>query len=366
MKRTLAYCLLGLALGAYSLAFAEAFVRVAAPQSFVPREIAAAPWGVRMNKPNAVYAQRTPDMSATVRINSQGLRADQEFAREKPFGVRRVALFGDSYFLGYEAAIEDVAATRLEEGLREAECPVEVLNFAVSGFGTGEMLRTLEAEGLRFKPDVVIFQWHHTDPDDNRRSNLYALTPEGLKETGVIYVPAIGARDALEGNALYQKIASNSHLFIAVRERASRYIRRMMAGHVFSRKTTTANATEPKADATDIAILDRAEEIARKAGAEFFVVDVPGVQARTRFRSSFRLLPGDVAARPNYISPLAAFEAAASNDEKLYWEKGHKHLTPKGNAVIARVMTERLLDEPAATSALGCEDNSERRQLARH
>lgn len=364
MRKAFAYPLIAATLAAYTVVAAEVFIRIVAPQSFVPREIAAAPYGVRMNKPGAVYEQRTPETTAIVRINRQGLRADRDFTPAKPLGVRRLLIFGDSYFLGYEAAIEDIAATWLEVELRAARCPVEILNFAVSGFGTAEMLRTLEAEGLRYRPDVVIFQWHHTDPDDNRRSNLYALTPAGLRPTGDRYIPAIGARNALENNEAYQAIASNSHLFIVLRERASRYVRRLMAGRVFSRKTTAESGAEPMATATDVAILDRAEEVARAAGAQFFVVDLPSAQSRTRFRSGFRLLPPEIAARPHYFSPLPAFEAAASNAEKLYWEKGHRHLTPKGNAVIAEAMADRLLADDGARAALDCEGGRDSHRMA--
>jgi hypothetical protein len=365
MIRLLKYSLIATALGAWSLIAAEAFVRAFAPQSFVPREVAAAPYGVRMNKPGAVYAQRTPETTALVRINRQGLRADRDFAQEKPRAIRRLLMFGDSYFLGYEASIEDIAATRLEAELREARCPVDVLNFAVSGFGTAEMLRTLEAKGNRFRPDVVIFQWHHTDPDDNRRAHLYELADGELRETGDRYTPAMGARSALERNAVYRAIASRSHLFIALRERGSRYVRRVMAGHVFSRKTTTEGAEEVAAGAIDVAILDRADAVARAAGAQFYVVDVPSAQSRTRFRPGFRLLPPDVAARPNFISTAPAFEAAASNAEKLFWEKGHRHLTPKGNAVIARAMADRLLADSEARAALDCAGERDASRIAR-
>ena len=366
MKRALTLSLLTLVFAVYSLAFAEAFVRAVAPQSFVPREITAAPFGVRMNKPGAVYQQRTPETSAIVRINAEGLRAEREYGLAKPLGVRRIAMFGDSYFLGYEASYDDITSTRLERMAHDALCPVEVLNFSVSGYGTAEMLRMLEAKGVLYHPDVVIFEWHHTDPDDNRRSNLYALTPNGLEPTGATYVPAIDARTAFEANGLYRLIASRSHLFIAVRERASRYVRRIMAGHVFSRDTTGGGSAEPMAGPLDIAILDRAGAVAHAAGAKFYVVDVPGVQSRTRFRSSFRLLPPRVAARANFITPIDAFEAAASNNEMLYWEKGHKHLTPKGNAVIAGVIADHLLQDDAKTAALGCDARGGDPRLARH
>jgi hypothetical protein len=347
--------LTALGLIAFALVFGEIFVRAFAPQSFVPRDIAAAPYGVRMNRPGAVYDQRTPEMHSVVAINANGLRADRDFTVEKPPGMRRLAVFGDSYLLGYEASFDDMATTQLEHILKTSKCPVEVLNFAVSGFGTAEMLKTLEKNGLRYEPDVVIFQWHHTDPDDNLRANLYALDGGSLVETGESYVPAIGMRRAVEDNFLFRALAQHSHLFTIVRERGSRFVRRTMAGHVFSRKTTGGAQEERRAGALDLAILARAEAASRAAGAAFFVVDVPSVQARTRFRAGFRLLPDRLTARDNYIATQAAFERASDPKEKLFWERGHKHLTPRGNAVLAGAIAERLLNTPESYDALGCE-----------
>lgn len=349
--------LIAAALAAYTFVFAEIFVRLVAPQAFIPRDVAAAPWGVRMNRPGAVYEQRTPEMRSAVAINANGLRAERDFKREKPPGVRRVAVFGDSYLLGYEASYDDMATTRIERALKDRKCPVEVLNFSVSGFGTAEMLRTLEKFGLGFEPDVVLFQWHHTDPDDTMRSGLFAMENGVLVETGSSYLPAMGARRAVEDNPALRFLLANSHLVTIVRERASRFVRRMLAGHVFSRQTTagaTAGAERP-AGPLDLAILERAESASRAAGAEFFVIDVPSVQSRTRFRSSFRLLPEELTASETFISPIAAFEAAAGPDEKLYWEKGHRHLTPRGNEVLAAVVADRLLTDPESYDALGCD-----------
>jgi hypothetical protein len=352
VTRTRALVAFGLA--AYALLFGEIFVRVFAPQSFVPRDIVAAPYGVRMNRPGASYEQRTPEMRSRVSINANGLRAPRDFTIEKPAGIRRIAAFGDSYLLGYEASYDEIATTQLERALQKTKCPVEVLNFAVSGFGSAEMLRTLEKAGLAYQPDVIIFSWHHTDPDDTLRANLYDLEGGALVDTGESYLPAMGARRAVEENPAFRFLARHSHLFTIVREKASRFIRRAMAGHVLSRKTTGGAQEERMAGPLDLAILARAEALARSAGAAFFVVDVPSVQSRTRFRSSFRLLPEALAARANFISPLSAFEAAAGPGEKLYWEKGHKHLTPRGNAVLAAVIAERLLADPESYDALGC------------
>lgn len=356
-----------IALAAYSLVAGETFVRVFAPQAFVPRNIMAAPYGVRMNTPNARYSHRTPEVAADVHINGQGLRAPIDFSIDKKDNISRIAIFGDSYFLGYEGAYKDIAATQLERRLNQAKCPVEVLNFSVSGFGTGEMLRTFEKKALAFNPDVVIFQWHHTDTDDNRRSGLYALENGRLTQTGADYVPAIAARKRLQAIPAYQFLANNSHLFIAIREKLSRTVRRAMAGRVFTRNTA-ADLEESDADhhagAIDLAILARAEELAISNGARFYVVEVPGVQARTRFRTSFRLLPASLIERPNYISPINEFNAAASLTEKLYWERGHRHLTPKGNALIAEVMADHLLGDAQTVKALSCSEQKNDARVA--
>lgn len=353
-KLTRSHATLVIGLAAYAMVFGEVFVRLVAPQSFVPRDIVAAPYGLRMNRPGASYVQRTPEMRSIVAINKNGLRAPHDFAFEKRAGVRRIAIFGDSYLLGYEASYADIAATRLETALQEAKCPVEVLNFSVSGFGTAEMLRALEKSGLGYQPDVVIFGWHHTDPDDTLRANLYALKGGALVETGETYVPAMGARRFVDDNPAFRFLAGHSHLFTIIREKASRFVRRAMAGHVFSRKTTGGAQEERAAGPLDLAILARAETASRAAGARFFVVDIPSVQSRTRFRSSFRLLPSALTERDNFISSMPAFEAAAGPHVKLFWEKGHKHLTPRGNAVLAAGVAERLLKDPQSYDALGC------------
>lgn len=346
---------IGAACAFYALIFAEAFIRVVAPQSFVPREVTAAPFGVRMNTPNAVYDQRTPETHVTVRINAAGLRAPREFPVSAPADRARIAVLGDSYFLGYEADYEHAPPTQIETLLREANCRVEVLNFSVSGFGTAEMLRTLEEKALAFRPSVVIFEWHHTDSDDNRRAALYRLDNGALQRTDNRYVPAVAAREGLAHAPLYRLLSRESHLFAFARERASRFIRRAMAGHVFARKGgAPAETRSAEATALDVALLQAAEARARDAGAEFYVVEVPGVAARTRFRSSLDLLPRALRARSNYVETMRAFEAAAGADRMLFWERGQKHLTPLGARVLAEAAATRMLDDPATRAAIRC------------
>ncbi len=334
--------------GVYAALFAEVFLRVFAPQAFIPRHVVAAEYGVRMNQPSKVYRQHTPETVATIEMNSQGLRARQNYSLKKPDGIKRIAIFGDSYFLGFEVNLEDSFAWHLEQNMRAAGCPVEVLNFAVSGFGTAEMLRTLEERGLGFEPDAVIFSWHHTDPADNMRSGLYKIDDSGLQPTNARYVPTTGVQEKLSKIPFYEPLSSTSHLYIALREKGGRLIKNILTGGAVVTKEASKLETleqpndRPPASPLDLGLIALAKKTSEAANASFYLLDIPTVQNRTWFRSGFRLLPQKLIDADYTVSPMAQFEAEKSPDEKLYWEKGHRHLTPKGNRLLAAEMADRL------------------------
>src|SRR5262245_10260645 len=144
MRVKLNWILRAAALAAYAIVFGEVFLRLFAPQPILPRYVTAAPWGVRMNTPHSDYRQWTPEVDVEIRINGQGLRADHDFPDHKPPNICRIVLLGDSYFLGYESSLKDSFAQRLEDRLHQDGYATEVLNFAVSGHGTAEMLLTFD------------------------------------------------------------------------------------------------------------------------------------------------------------------------------------------------------------------------------
>jgi lysophospholipase L1-like esterase len=92
------------------------------------------------------------------RVNSEGLRGP-EVTVQKPEGVRRVALLGDSIAFGYWVADEDGLARQLESMLNDVGGGgphVEVLNFGVPGYNLDQEIETLRSRVLRFDPDVVV------------------------------------------------------------------------------------------------------------------------------------------------------------------------------------------------------------------
>ena len=354
------------ALTTYSLLFAELFVRLLDPQPLMPRYVTGTSWGVRGNIAGARYRHTTPEVDVEYRINSQGMRADRTFGFDKAGGVCRIGLFGDSFFVGYELDLRDSLAYQLETRLAARGLHVEVLNFAVSGFGTAEMLRTYEGHARRFDLDTVIFQFHATDFDDNVRSGLYRVNDGILSRGRDSYLPGVRVQDALMRVPLYALIADNSHLYAAVRQRAALAAKNALVqirrGAVVEEVAADADAEgggEQASVDTDYSgrltgsLLVAARDQAMSDGAGFLLVDIPSVVAENTFRSHLDRVPANDLAAVKAVSPLRRFAAAAGASEKLYFEKGARHLTPRGVQLLADEVAAVVDTDPQVARCRG-------------
>jgi hypothetical protein len=112
---------------------------------------------------------------AYVRINSVGLR-DREHAKQKPPGTLRIALLGDSFSEALQVPLEDAFWVVMEERLQGCRAfnegkRVEVINFGVSGYGTGQQLLTLREHAWDYSPDIVMLAMTtNNDITDNSRA----------------------------------------------------------------------------------------------------------------------------------------------------------------------------------------------------
>jgi lysophospholipase L1-like esterase len=113
-----------------------------------------------------------------VHANSEGLR-DRDHLLDKPAGVYRIAVLGDSYAEARQVEREqafwallpgELAACGFQPGKK-----IEVLNFGVSGYGTAQEYLMLETTAIRYSPDLVLLQF--TNGNDVR-NNSFALEPE--------------------------------------------------------------------------------------------------------------------------------------------------------------------------------------------
>lgn len=342
------------AFAVYAVLFGEAFLRLFDPQPILPRYVTAAPWGVRMNTPNSVYRQWTPEVDVQVRINGQGLRADREYPEKKPPNVCRVALLGDSYFIGFESSFEDSFAQRLEDHMRKAGLAVEVLNFAVSGHGTAEELLTFDSYARTFAPDLVVAEWHRSDWQDNVRSGLFQVKDGRLQRLAATYLPATKIQAIFLGSPAYRWMAENSQFYNAMRDSTARLVKRLLVAVRGQSQPDDADgdndAASPAATQVDlsIALVRELRLHVEEANARFIMVDVPRRLSRQKFESSFVQLPASLIDDPAFISPVSAFEAAAGPGTKLYTEQGNFHLTALGNRLLADLVAEKIEAGPWA------------------
>lgn len=108
-----------------------------------------------------------PDFIQTYeRTNSHGQR-DRERTLQKPDGVRRVLLLGDSVVEGYGLRESETISRQLEDLYPDGS--TEVLNFGVSAYCTRAEVELLEVKGLRFDPDVVVLVFVENDFDNFNR-----------------------------------------------------------------------------------------------------------------------------------------------------------------------------------------------------
>lgn len=112
-------------------------------------------------------------------INGKGLR-DREYSYQKPTGVRRVLVFGDSFTFG-SGVTQDQCFTEIAETALNG---VEILNMGVPGYGLDQILLSFIAQGELYQPDmVVVFLNSHVT---------------GRNRTGIVEGNMVRVPDALE------------------------------------------------------------------------------------------------------------------------------------------------------------------------
>lgn len=110
-----------------------------------------------------------------ISVNSGGLR-DRPHEIAKPAGVYRVAVLGDSMAEALQVPREQNFCSLMEQRLRNCAAlggkQPEVLNFGVSGYGTGQELIMLRERVWQYQPDFVLLAMF---PGNDIRNNDAAL-----------------------------------------------------------------------------------------------------------------------------------------------------------------------------------------------
>lgn len=135
---------------------AELFLYLFNPQ--LPAFLRPDPLVGTMHFADYTVRQRDGCIYATTRFNHEGMN-DVDHHIEKPAGVYRIAVIGDSYVEAMQFPLEQAYFRVLERELQEAGKDVEVLAFGVGGFGTLQEYHLLKEYALKYQPDLVILSF---------------------------------------------------------------------------------------------------------------------------------------------------------------------------------------------------------------
>ena len=153
---TLAMCVLFIVM--------EAYFRLLDPQSIkLSRPDPVLGW---IHIPNTVARWSKSCFSATSFFNREGMK-DVNHSLEKPSGVYRIAVLGDSFVEALQVDFEDTFFHQLEERLNKQGFNVQVLAFGMGGFGTDQEYMLLKKYALKYDPDLVILTFVPNDISNN-------------------------------------------------------------------------------------------------------------------------------------------------------------------------------------------------------
>lgn len=317
-----------------------------------------------VNRPGSAGRLRfLPDFDHEVRINSRGLR-DREVPYERKPGAARILALGDSFTFGQGVNVEQSWPKVLERRLGGG---AEVLNAGVSGWGTAQERLWLEAEGFRYRPDLVILGLYVNDFWDNA-SATYGDIPRPrfvLKDGSPVAAnlplsrPERGRWKDVEAY-----LGNHSHLFRLL-EQAWRWfdtgwLRPVdltpvgMSGPARRIGKPEGPVTVPAVDVTG-ALLSETDRLCREHRTRLLVLLVPG---HWQVRPSLRGLGSFAAQRDAYEAArklcaergLAALDpfpelAAAEARGVLVYNPMDMHLNAAGHRLVAELLARRIESE---------------------
>ncbi|MEP7009288.1 MAG: GDSL-type esterase/lipase family protein [Acidobacteriota bacterium] len=114
--------------------------------------------------PSLLTTEFTNDLvDYTGAANRLGFR-DREHPVEKPPGVFRILVLGDSVGVGLKVErYEQTFPALLEQNLRQNGWNAEVINLSVTGYNTQQEVESFVEKGLRFSPDLVLVAYTLSD-----------------------------------------------------------------------------------------------------------------------------------------------------------------------------------------------------------
>ncbi|MBI4125634.1 MAG: hypothetical protein HY609_02345 [Deltaproteobacteria bacterium] len=300
---------------------------------------------IRGNVAGARYRHKSPDGRWEFQINRRGFRGGVDYSYEKPPGVLRVLVLGDSFTVGYEVDQDETYAVVLERELKKRGIAAEVINAGVSGFSNAEELVFLEQEGVRYQPDVVVLGFYFNDLEDNIRTGLFKLLDGELIVNSKQYAPVTNVRDFLNSFAPYRWLSENSYLHNYLNAAATVWVKKWLeqkrreeiAGQ------TLGAAADDYPERLACLLVQRIRRTASQNNAFFILLEIPKVSHRQVFPSWPAQTCAPESVSDLYVDGLRLLKEEAAGGE-WYRPRGHRHWTPVSHAAVGKYLASRIAE----------------------
>lgn len=345
--------------------------------------------------PGASTVHRSDEYEAFERINSVGIRGP-DYPREKPAGVFRIVVLGDSFAEGYTVDLEDLFSEVLQRELVRVlpDRAVEVINLGTGGYSTDQEYLAFLETGRHYDPDLTVLVFVPNDVMDNTRERSWrGFKPRFLLEDGELALtgvpvpeprPAVrveGTEDAEGLEALKGWMWARSKVYRLVSDR----IKRVHGLHQLAIRLGVAEppAPEPEGgpgippvlrpfrldyDEEDRsawrlteALLGALDREVTAAGSDFMILYAPlaATVEDQRWAATLRQYglergewnrdrPAEVLAELatrigiDFVDPSDAFRrSVASGGPRLYWERDG-HWNVEGNRAAGMLLADHI------------------------
>jgi hypothetical protein len=256
----------------------------------------------------------------------------------KPPGVVRIVLLGDSITWGYGVEQTERYGDLLGEALRRRGVRAEVVNLAVSGYGTDQELLLWRREGRRYCADLVLLGLYENDVRENALAfqgrypkPYFRLAADGALVLDNVPVPRVpDAPPAPSRGSLRTWLHRHVRLWAALA-----FVREAL------RRPDPAAAARPDVPAGSVeltaTLIQRLATSVRGDGSAFGVVVLPDLYYSV---STMK------AATQSGVAPIldlvSVFQRVAGQGGPLFYRLDGAHWTPRAHRIAAGAIAHWL------------------------
>lgn len=297
-----------------------------------------------------------------VSINSHGLRSP-ETTLEKPDGVFRVLVLGDSWTFGVCIPQDQTYPAQLEKTLQSnhPNLRIEVINSGVSGYETYNEAVYFRRSGRFFRPDLVLIGYYPVNDIHDKREK-FRERARLQEENPLLFALKRYPKEKLQ----------TYHYFQYGRSKVKDRIGEWWTGSPpydagpeeldqhFKVEWTSLYSDDYSGWGLVQESLGEIAELSREIGAEPVLAVFPDIRSLKHYRLSLRdqFFPQlEEAALKSGLSVIDVFPAFAPYEDReeeiALWErKGSTHPNEKGYRIIAEFLADRLQDRIGMSSVL--------------